>query len=388
MMRKYKIIAFILLVLIVFNIAILIDYNNYMENVLLKDAIIEVKDGLSINFLNGKKIKCKDKVDTNFSITNHDVEDVKYSVLFKNTNGTGNYTLIQSGKSSDGEVTEGNIISENIIKPNETMRYTLTIKCDDELETSLDIFEDNNNQTFKEILSKDAKDNKELDGLVKDKDIMYYHGNVDNNYVSFANNIWRILSVKKDGSVKLVLNKTLDNLVSYDYINNNPSFESTNVYETLNKFYNTELMDYYKFILSTDYCYDDSVLSSEDEIIYLPNYRLFTANLPTTVCDGSNKALKISILTLDDIMYAGGSLDADNNYFLYIDGLEKDIWTMTPSREVNNIRYYMILKKDGSLGEETFNEQLFIRPVITLRQNTYVTGTGVIEDPYVVLLDE
>ena len=148
MMRKYKIIAFILLVLIVVNIAILIDYNNYKENVLLKDAIIEVKDGLSINFLNGKKIKCKDTVDTNFSITNHDVEDVKYSVVFKNTNGTGNYTLIQSGKSSDGEVTEGNIISENIIKPNETMRYTLTIKCDDELETSLDIFEDNNNQPF------------------------------------------------------------------------------------------------------------------------------------------------------------------------------------------------------------------------------------------------
>ena len=67
------------------------------------------------------------------------------------------------------------------------------------------------------------------------KPVYYYRGNVDNNYVLFANSCWRIIRTTETGGVKLILdqgscNKDVDpSQVSYK-----PSTNSNTIVKPLN----------------------------------------------------------------------------------------------------------------------------------------------------------
>ena len=66
---------------------------------------------------------------------------------------------------------------------------------------------------------------KEGEGLHQTKDGYFFKGNVSNNYVWFANRMFRILGVNKDGSVKAVSN----DLVSIFMWGESDNYDSSNI---------------------------------------------------------------------------------------------------------------------------------------------------------------
>ena len=66
---------------------------------------------------------------------------------------------------------------------------------------------------------------KEGDGLHQIKDGYMFKGNVSNNYVWFANRMFRVLGINKDGSVKVVSN----DLVSIFMWGESDSYDKSNI---------------------------------------------------------------------------------------------------------------------------------------------------------------
>ena len=97
--------------------------------------------------------------------------------------------------------------------------------------------------------------------------------------------------------------------------------------------------------------------------------------------------VKVGLITADEIVYAGGINRENFLYYLYND---QDYWTMTS--------YYMwvdgspsqacmfIVTSSGSLiGGYGVQGLIGVRPVINLYSNVKFSGSGTIEDPYIVL---
>lgn len=220
-------------------------------------------------------------------------------------------------------------------------------------------------------------------------DYYYFRGNVLNNYVSFANQMWRIVRINPDGTVKLVLDGVTENMVSMALDAERTSssvFESSQAYTALLNWYNSELQGYDNFIASTTYCYDDSIYTNNGvDIEYLSSYRLFTDRIPTNICNGTSLSLKVALLTADETMYAGGGIDSSASY-LNSDAFQGDWWTMTPNKKNGDVTSYISVRKDGILQRD-INESttLFLRPVISLNRQAMVTGDGTVSNPYTIV---
>ena len=75
-----KILVFISILLFIFIIILFsyVKYRNYIEST---NPVVYVKDGLSINYLNGNHIHIKEKDSTYiFSVTNNTNETIKYCI--------------------------------------------------------------------------------------------------------------------------------------------------------------------------------------------------------------------------------------------------------------------------------------------------------------------
>ena len=86
-------------------------------------------------------------------------------------------------------------------------------------------------------------------------------------------------------------------------------------------------------------------------------------------------------------MMAGGSINANQNYYLYNESIETAYYTMTNARINNEIVYPFIVETDGSLNYST-NGTLVrgVRPVINIIKTAKVTGSGTVEDPYTIIM--
>ena len=121
---------------------------------------------------------------------------------------------------------------------------------------------------------------------------------------------------------------------------------------------------------------------------YTPNFKCET--------DGNGKGIvnsNIGLITYDEAVYAGGYfLQSNNNYYLYT--TPSLSWTMSPSgvydyiSNVGDIAIYF----SGDIGDHyisydhdsTGKYPNILRPVINLKSDTNMIGSGTIDDPYVV----
>ena len=403
MVRRKKIILFLLFIAILLCSYVEYDYQEYIKNKPVDTSVVEVAEGLSINYLQGKKIVVnQNSMEYDFSITNLGNEEKKYQLEIKNLEGdaTGSLYDIKEDNTVIKEITsvmEG-IILNGSIEAGKTKRYHMQIQNKDKREFSfvLNTVCQSVDDSFRSVLLSNNKVLEEgEDGLIEkpeqDGTIYYFKGNVDNNYVSFAGNMWRIVRINTDQSVKLVLDNTLDNMAKYfsDEQSDLDDFEDSNIYQLLLDFYNINLKDYDSFIANTLYCYDNSILTEEDnKIEYLPSYRLFVDKIPTYSCSGKSIPLKVALLTSDEVVFAGASSDESKNYYLNGE-FQSSWWTMTPSKKENGKMHYMVITKDGILQKDVIEStSLFFRPVISLNRRVRVEGSGTVEEPYVVISEQ
>ena len=374
----------------------------FYDKVILDETQVVVNDELSINYLDGQNIITNGEY--RFSVTNNGNNDVYYRISINDITGydenltytlTSNDTNIKIEKKALD--VDNPVIANNILIPAlETKNFILTVNGNTNTSFSLNVekIEDveeyfymtilNNNELKKPTTVVGEEISSTNEGLIEDKDddgaTYYFRGAVDNNYVSFANLIWRIVRINGDGTVRLVLNETIDTLSTYN--TEETSFKETALYDSLETFYENNLSYYEKNIANSKFCSETSITDNK----YNAYTRIITNEIPTFNCLGTSFISRIGTLTVDEIVYAGALYDEENtNYYLYNSEIENLWWTSSLARKDDSSIYPFLVSPNGSLTESVASTLYRgVRPVINLSRNTKVSGTGTLTDPYAV----
>ena len=272
----------------------------------------------------------------------------------------------------------------------------------------------------------------------------YYRGSVENNYVKFAGYYWRIICINSNGSIRMIYDGTSahengessddrrygisafnsnydDNMyLGYMYTSGevHGTGTSSDIKNNVDKFYTEKLIKYAaKLDMNVGFCGDRSNLNLQSGVgtgkvtTYNKAYIRIIQSLPTLICENmsdyytvssatkGNKALTypIGLINVDEVMlagYAGGVFDGKYNYtqsnisgYLTTGNV---FWTMTPAGGYNSYGgtgWYLYIFGIGSSG--SFNDNggygiYGVRPVINISSNVTITGSGTMNDPYVV----
>ena len=344
------------------------------------------------------------------------------------TKETSLYNNLEVAKSEMDNVTQSRLVGLATVKPGETVRTNIKLWFDEvkspkiekdkifKMQFELIDTDSSVKAKFYEMLLADkakieakaapnfANVSTSSDGLYvatsSTGKTYYYRGVVTNNYVSFGNFIWRIISINEDGTIKLILDKSatysiFNNLKSpekdfagYKYLWYNTETAST-IVEALDVWYNNNIItkDLDKYVVAADYCNDTGY--KNDKHIYFNAYnRLVTEHTPSLTCPTSTSDFggiynnKVGLITADEVVMAGGEYNANNmNYYLY-NG--ESFITFTPfDFNAGRPNIFSVTDK-GALSSVAVDKQIGLRPVITLDSNITVTGSGTIDNPYTI----
>ena len=266
----------------------------------------------------------------------------------------------------------------------------------------------------------------------------YWRGDVDNNYLVFADKYWRIIRINEDGTLRIIYSgeksevdqagketvlangyndrstdytqtqtsafnssKNASEYVGYRYTSGSqrPSSTSTGTNSTikgiLETWYSNNLQSYDSKIASSSsagFCNDRNLRSGSGSWVstgstqYYAAYERRSNGTPSFECSNSNDlyTTKIGLITADEVMYAGAAGTSSNyGYYLYTGNY---YWTMSPYYFSNGYARVFTVYSTGGLGSNSgvFNTY-GVRPVISLGANNTITGSGTINDPYVVV---
>lgn len=289
----------------------------------------------------------------------------------------------------------------------------------------------NYNPDFSQVATTDegmftAEDN---DGVTT-----YFRGATTNNYVKFANFWWRIIRVNGNGSIRLIydgttahangesstdrrigtsaFNTDIDDNAYVGYMYGTPgstTYEATHanvnssaIKTTLDNWYESNLSNYSDYIDKEAGFWGDRTPYSGSgtgttTTYYAAYNRLFRNKTSSFECTNNsdlyttteskdgNKALQypIGLITADEVAYAGGVWNTNNtSYYLYTNSA---YWTMSPFYSGSRARVFNA-DSSGGLINYNVNNSYGVRPVINLRGDLFVTGTGTSTDPYDVSL--
>ncbi len=390
MRLKYKVTMMCILSLIGILLVVEVGYVNFLHEEEQTMAMIKVEEGLSINFLNGDKFETnEDTYQVDFSVINSLTTEQYYSIKLNSISTDENVTYKLISKDKKMEDYEGKI-SQNVIKnqirieSNETQSFSLIFYNPKKalLNVELKINKDKIDNSLKSWLLKNndiVADNGLVESTTDDGSVYFFKGNVVNNYVNFANKLWRIVRINVDSTVTLVLDNILEEETTFFDNNEEEStiFTNSTLFQTLNNWYNVNLQDFDNYIASAKYCTDDNAQMENNGVIYyLPEQRIFQDNAPIVTCPGTNETAKIALLTADDVLLAGSYLNNES--------ISRDWWTMTLNKKDNKINYYITASNNGLNKDQAENVKHGIRPVVTLIKKLNVAGLGTIDNPYTV----
>lgn len=272
----------------------------------------------------------------------------------------------------------------------------------------------------------------------------YYRGSVENNYVKFANFYWRIIRINSNGSIRIIYDGTsahsngesstdrqtgtskfntgYNNNMYVGYMYTKDELHgittSSTIKTNVDKFYASSLNAYAsKMDNNIGYCGDRSPLNLLSGVgtgtvtTYYKGYLRVEENTPTLTCENmgdyytvsnasiGNKALSypIGLITADEVIlagYTGGIFDGTynhqtNNPSVYLSSGIR-FWTMTPAGSYNPfgfttwVSFVLFVHHAIGIDDNTTSNNYGIRPVINIRSDVKVTGSGTMIDPYVV----
>ena len=198
---------------------------------------------------------------------------------------------------------------------------------------------------------------KEEVGLHQDTEGYYFKGMVENNYVVFFNQVFRVIRINEDNSVRMV-SENIDASFMWgeDY-----HYKNSNIWNFLNKtktehsgIYLDTIPNYKNYLKKTEY--------SEDK-------------LNGEKIEYSDKIIKDygTLLSIKDYTMANGKNSYLNNgKIYYLVGMNKD-------------KENLYIEDDGTIESCDSLNGFGIRPVITLKDNMpVVSGDGTKDNPYVI----
>ena len=289
-----------------------------------------------------------------------------------------------------------------------------------------------------EEIESDKSDKGLYEATDDDGTTYYYRGNVVNNYVSFSNQLWRIVRINGDGSIRLLFEhdslnpENCTNCISskYNNLNTNPtyvgymysntldsSYEDTisndndsAIKKTLDNWYKTNILElgYSEYIADSGFCNDRSIApnssgtgaTSFEEITYSPKYRMLN-HTPTFTCSNQSNDLftlsgnskgngkltyPIGLVTIDELAYAGSAYGSLNKMTYTFNN--STFWTMSPSyfSVTGGMGDVWRAGSGGSIGSSaSVSLDYIVRPVINLKADTEISGgIGTANDPFII----
>ncbi len=260
----------------------------------------------------------------------------------------------------------------------------------------------------------------------------YFTGN-PNNWVSFAGSLWRIIRINGNGSVRLLYAGSggedgyIGSVQTYNATSSHPAYvgwkytvggslvadransNKSEAYTTVETWYNGLSINNQNYIdTEAMYCNDRSIgrgfyTTSTSTVLafdYAGYTRLITNKTPTFECsDTADSFTTFGLMTADEVAYAGGLIDINNEsvyYYLNTSGGSSTglfwWWTMSPSHFSASLPLVFSVRGSsypGYLGSTIVYSSgvLVIRPVVSLKSNVLVTrGDGSANSPYEVNL--
>ena len=276
----------------------------------------------------------------------------------------------------------------------------------------------------------------------------YFRGTVENNYVKFANKYWRIIRINGDGSIRMIYAGTsahangttyndmkIDNseyntnyndntYVGYKigstgsstYANTHSNAGNSTIKTYIDNWYETNLKEYKYYLKDTIYCNDRKVVNinnvggmtltgdgtGTNESAYAGFDRTYVSHSPTLKCENKNDRFTvnntmgnmelvypIALATSDELVYAGAT-GIDPATMTYITNTEfylfngNNCWTMTPFVFTGGYANVDFFGDFGGVGSDSVTNGISVLPVVSLRSDAILGGSGTMNDPFVV----
>ncbi len=429
MRKRYKLTLIVISFLLVGLVSVFFSYSNYLDDNLNNKTLVLSNEYLSLNYLNGNLYDIPDflngdKIIKKVSVTNLTDNIVGFTLAIMDINIASKNIKIQVYDEDDNIVydeyllgTDTELVKTKEISGKKTLNYTIVITNEGEdtffgadllvyNEYSLEVansFKETilRDNQFGELVSPIGTVSTTNEGLLVSEDELgqtyYFRGSVDNNYVKMNNLMFRIVRINGDGSVRLVLDNTLEDNSYYlrrinktnEYLNN-MIFDNSDIKKVLDEWYNTNLLSVDNYIASSNFCYDNAFYLQNESEYFTNSYdRIYVSNAASLNCQEGIYVGKVGLLSIDEVIYAGASKDGTNNsYYLYNPSILNNWWTMSSSKvniQSNNVNNYLITSGGGIDLEGKLNSSYGIRPVISLDKSVKVSGAGTLENPYEIV---
>lgn len=276
----------------------------------------------------------------------------------------------------------------------------------------------------------------------------YFRGTVENNYVKFANYYWRIIRINGDGSIRMIYagtsahaNGTMNDDViignseyntntndntyvgykigstgSSTYANTHSNAGNSTIKTYIDNWYETNLKEYKYYLKDTIYCNDRKVVNinnvggmtltgdgtGTNESAYAGFDRIYASHSPTLKCENKNDRFTvnntignmelvypIALATSDELVYAGVTgVDwatmtgiTNTEFYLYNGDF---YWTMTPFAFAGGSASVGGLSDSGGVDGGYVGYSSGVRPVVSLRSDAILWGSGTMNDPFVI----
>ena len=273
----------------------------------------------------------------------------------------------------------------------------------------------------------------------------YFRGNVENNWVKFANSYWRIIRINGDDSIRMIYagdatvidgldnkeevlkNGYNDGSTDYTQIGESAfnsssddnayvgymygtigasTYEDTHantndstIKEVIDSWYEAHLKstEYESYLSDTLFCNDRSFNESNPGTgagTSVTHYRPNSGN-KTLKCSQKNDRFTvddeeigngvlnypISLITSDEVYLAGGYSSTNSSYYLYTGNY---YWTLSPVYFYGSDARVRFVYDDGDSHDSNVDNSVGVRPVLNLKAGSLKMGSGTANDPYMV----
>lgn len=225
------------------------------------------------------------------------------------------------------------------------------------------------------------------DGLYKDEyeDGKYtYKGANPNNYTTFNNETWRIISVENDGTIKIMRNENIGNRV-WD-IGHSDNWETTDIKTYLNGEY-----------LSSITTNQDKIVSHTWSIGEVTNDNSDLAGQIVDENGTQSQSISIGMITASEYLRANTNLEQCGSFSLTNDNYSKCkmtnwifnivpsddfLWTISPGINRDEV---FIIDSYGGLSLGVANAFLGVSPAVYLTSDIILTGDGSQGNPFQII---
>lgn len=310
----------------------------------------------------------------------------------------------------------GNIVislNENSLMKNKIIESMVSSKNEDDI-TYIN-FDELTDKERSDMFSNVATDGNIIKvGGITGNDVLFFRGNIENNYVSFGGYLWRIMEIDENGNLRIILNDAIgrSSYNSTSTIENGN--DAINVLSFKNSVVKTYLNNWYSYlnkvserIVPSKFCNDFSYVQktssgSGNVTYYFQSYQNVGSDLgnykPSLYCS-SNYIFEenIGLISAEEYVLAGGAFEKENtSFYLYnsniFDNSDKYLysnyyWTLSPA-------FFDTTRKNGDMfisdssgklkdwTKELLEGSYLVKPVITISGDYEMEGTGSKDNPY------